>query len=218
MEQLSSSIESGISQGDEAEEILAEVCTDGTLRDYLVAVSKDPGSHGMLCYRHPNGFYKMKLLSPGTHAWALRVHLWDAPVLPSDVHDHRWNFASFIVSGQLQESQFTILRGTGRKQTFTLTRSEDGYHYAPEGVCELTEVRRHTHTAGQVYTLDHRVLHRADPVGDYPVITAVLQGRDIKGTTTVVPGTAWSSDLTVRPLDWGTVAQLMETTAERLSV
>ncbi|UWE10019.1 hypothetical protein [Actinacidiphila bryophytorum] len=218
MEQLFSFIESGISRGGEAEEILSEVCTDGTLRDCLISVSKEPESHGMLCYRHPNGFYKMKVLSPGTHAWALRIHLWDAPVPPSDVHDHRWNFASFVVSGQLQESQFSIVRGTGSDQAFTLTRSMDGYHYMPDGMCQLAEVGRRTHTPGQAYTLDHRVLHRADPVSGYPVITAVLQGRDVKDTTTVVPGTVWSSDLAVRPLDWETVARLMETTAERLGV
>lgn len=220
MSELLQFIDSRTSEGMDMQEIVSTLCADGQLRECLLIASKDLASLSrVLCYRHPNGFYKLKLLSPGTHAWALRLHVWDTPAPASDVHNHRWDFASYVISGRLRESRFTLVHGTGSAQVFTLSRSADGgYRRAPEGVCELNETSHYVHTRGQSYALGHRVLHRAEPDGDFPVITAVLQGADLADATTVVPGSAKEDDLAVRQLDPEATARLMEMAAERLDV
>ncbi|WP_369244479.1 hypothetical protein [Streptomyces sp. R41] len=219
MTELFAFIDDAMSSSHDPEKIIVTVCEDGWLREHLTAATKDRAHlSDTLCYRHPNGFYKMKLLSPGADSWALRVHIWDGPVAQSDVHDHRWDFSSYILSGQLLETQFALDRDAGTTPVFELAKgaSSGEYRYMPDGVGRLSETSRTRRTPGESYTLDHRVLHRADPAGGYPVITAVLQGRDVRRTTTVVPAAERTESTTVTRLGSEDVMDLMEWVAERL--
>ncbi|MFE9879080.1 hypothetical protein [Streptomyces sp. NPDC005784] len=220
MTELFAFIDDAMSRSQDPEKIIVTVCENGWLREHLMAALKDRTLlSGTLCYRHPNGFYKIKLLSPGADSWALRLHLWDGPVAQSDVHDHRWDFSSYIVWGGLLESQFVLERGAGSTPVFELAQrpSSGEYRYTPDGVGRLRETARTRRVAGESYTLDHRVLHRADPDGTYPVVTAVLQGRDLRTSTVVVPAAERDTSAAVGLLDSDGVANLMERVAERLA-
>ncbi|MFF4346041.1 hypothetical protein [Streptomyces sp. NPDC001530] len=219
MTELFAFIDDAMSSSHDPEKIIVAVCEDGWLREHLMAAAKDRALlSDTLCYRHPNGFYKMKLLSAGADSWALRIHVWDGPVAQSDVHDHRWDFSSYIVSGELLESQFSLDRDAGSTPVFALAKraSSGEYRYTPDGVGRLSETSRTRRAAGESYTLDHRVLHRADPADGYPVVTAVLQGRDLRRSTTVVPAVERAESTTVVRLGSRDVADLMEWVAERL--
>src|ERR1700685_995134 len=48
-------------------------------------------------YRHPNGFTKIRLVAAPSSRWTVRLHVWDELSRDSDVHSHRWNFASHIL-------------------------------------------------------------------------------------------------------------------------
>lgn len=220
MTELLPFVDSAMARSSDMGQTLATVCTDGQLRDHLLTASKDLKLlSNVLCYRHPNGFYKMKLISPGVHAWALRIHIWDAPTPISDVHNHRWNFASFVISGRLRESQFTMTRDQGQIPVFQLTKSMDGrYTYSPDGRCNIREVRQNIRGEGESYSLDHKVLHSADPESGYPVITAVLQGRDVSRATTVIPNELQPGQKTVKKLNKDEISHLMELATERFSV
>ncbi|MFF1766655.1 hypothetical protein [Streptomyces sp. NPDC058249] len=218
MTELFAFIRDAMSRSHDPGKIIVAVCENGWLRDHLMTAAKDRALlSDTLCYRHPNGFYKMKLLSPGVDSWALRVHVWDRPVAQSDVHDHRWDFASYIVSGELLEAQFALDRDAGSTPVFELAKNTSGqYRYTPDGVGRIRETSRTRRAAGESYTLDHRVLHRADPSAGYPVITAVLQGRDLTRTTTVVPAAERAESTTVTRLGTDDIARLFEWVAERL--
>ncbi|MFE4696304.1 hypothetical protein ACFRIC_04360 [Streptomyces sp. NPDC056738] len=220
MTELFAFIGDAMARSQDPEKIIVTVCENGWLREHLMAAVKDRALlTDALCYRHPNGFYKIKLLSPGADSWALRLHLWDGPVMQSDVHDHRWDFSSYIVWGALLESRFELERGVGATPVFELAQRplSGEYRYTPGGLGRLRETSRIRRVAGDSYTLDHRVLHRADPDGAYPVVTAVLQGRDLRTSTTVVPVAARDTSSAVGLLDPDGVAQLMERVAERLA-
>ncbi len=221
MTDLLAFIDTAVSGSDDLEPTLSAVCGSGRLREHLLASAKERASlSDTLCYRHPNGFYKMKLLSPGEDSWSLRVHVWDRPVPPSDAHNHRWDFASFVASGTLLETQFDLDRDGSDTPVFRLSKDTAGtYHYTPDGTARVRATRTVRREAGQTYTLDHRVLHRADPDGRHPVVTVVLQGRDLTGTTTVVPAehrTQRAATTAVTRLGGDDIADLMELVAERL--
>ncbi|MFF3150139.1 hypothetical protein ACFVRU_52675 [Streptomyces sp. NPDC057927] len=213
-------IDTAMSSSNDLEATLSAVCGSGRLREHLLASVKERASlTDTLCYRHPNGFIKMKLLTPGADAWSLRVHVWDRPVPSSDVHNHRWDFASCVVSGRLIETQFDLEREGGDTPVFRLSKDAAGsYHYTKDGVGHLREGRVTQREVGQAYTLDHRVLHRADPDGGHLVITVVLQGPDLTRTTTVVPAEVpeWTESRAITRLGGDEIADLMELVAERL--
>ncbi|WP_157901081.1 hypothetical protein [Streptomyces davaonensis] len=221
MADLLAFIDAEVSGSNDLEPTLSAVCDSGRLREHLLISAKERASLAdTLCYRHPNGFYKMKLMSPGADSWSLRVHVWDRPVPPSDAHNHRWNFASFVASGTLLETRFDLERDQGDTPVHRLSKDASGtYHYAPDGVGRVRVTRTIRREAGQAYMLDHRVLHRADPDGRHPVVTVVLQGRDLTGTTTVIPAehrTQRAATTAVTRLGGDDIADLMELVAERL--
>ncbi|MDH6493756.1 hypothetical protein M2157_009843 [Streptomyces sp. SAI-127] len=221
MTELLTFIDSAVSGPEDLLPTLSAVCDSGRLREYLVAAAKERASlSDTLCYRHPNGFYKMKLLSPSVDSWALRVHVWDRPVPPSDVHNHRWDFASHVVSGVLLENQFALDRESGDTPVHRLSKDTAGaYHHTPDGTGRLRPTRTVRHETGQSYTLDHRAMHRADPESGHPVVTVVLQGHDVARTTTVVPAERKerTGATACSRLGPDKIADLMELVAERLS-
>lgn len=72
-------------------------------------------------YYHENGFHKIVLLS-GPY-FKLRVHHFGAGVkIPMEnIHDHRWPFASSILSGQLRMDMF--------REWNTMGSGEKLYHF-----------------------------------------------------------------------------------------
>jgi hypothetical protein len=52
-------------------------------------------------YFHPNGFAKLPLARQSRSGNRLVLHVWNAGCADADIHDHRWNFSSRIVSGLL---------------------------------------------------------------------------------------------------------------------
>ncbi|ORT50228.1 hypothetical protein ST37_10040 [Vibrio sp. qd031] len=50
---------------------------------------------------HENGFTKISLYKDPNTQLQLRLHLWPEGVEDTNIHNHRWNFLSFLVSGDM---------------------------------------------------------------------------------------------------------------------
>jgi hypothetical protein len=70
------------------------------LMQYL-DVDDESSPHG-LSHIHPIGFMKLSLLRyDGQRPWRLRLHIWPGAGRDAFIHNHRWNFASLVVAGEL---------------------------------------------------------------------------------------------------------------------
>ncbi|WFB06199.1 hypothetical protein LRS74_03420 [Streptomyces sp. LX-29] len=153
-------------------------------------------------YAHPNGFSKIVLASGPAHR--LRLHIWwrregpDGDEAPN-VHNHRWDFASTLISGGYRYQQFTPLPARSSSapraeaaparefHAYSYASADDSSSYSlvPVGVQRLECVFDAHMAAGTGYELSADVLHRV--IGDRRATTAslVFQGRDRRSTVDV---------------------------------
>jgi len=122
-------------------------------------------------YRHSNGFAKISFPRvPGTAA-RLRLHLWlpgDGREPDSDLHNHRWPFASRVLAGRLHQELYRTdptPAGDFRQYRHEQTGPDRGYRFSYVGraTTELTDDQ--VIGTGEVYRLPRQAIHRvwADP-------------------------------------------------------
>jgi hypothetical protein len=141
-----------------------------------------------LAYLHPNGFLKIRVLTAESGQWSLRLHIWEPGLTDSDIHTHRWDFASRIITGEVQESLYEPILGEGPHQAYSCSRSQPGsmYVFEPLEKCDLDEISQELHSAGKSYTRNHVSFHGVTPTSERLTVTAVLQGPPIEPNTTVI--------------------------------
>lgn len=119
-------------------------------------------SHG---YRHHNDFSKIVLgVSPTGrklvwHDWRQRE-----PWADAEHHNHRWDFVSYVVAGELELTDFAEDPGGPLSVTRYAYESPGGraeYSLRRTGPARLREARRVKVAAGDFYHQPHRVVHTA---------------------------------------------------------
>lgn len=118
-------------------------------------------------YAHPNGFRKLVLTTPADGT-KLRVHHWpQGEPEPSNVHNHRWAFASAIVTGRLHSALFeTAAHGDPiERYRFEPGHAGGQYALAPAGSAPLRVTSVMQLGPNSTYALAPQQLHqvRADP-------------------------------------------------------
>lgn len=145
----------------------------------LVAIAADSSFH-------INGFAKI-VLDRGRMP-RLRLHVWprDRPVLTSNPHGHRWPFASWVITGTLEEVVFVeAARGGERFEVYDYHGTNGSSPDRPSGLASLIQLPPQRRSAGSVYTRTSAELHIADPATDDLVASLVLQGADSHRSTPV---------------------------------
>lgn len=136
-------------------------------------------------YAHPNGFRKLVIALPadGTR---LRVHHWPRKdVEPSNVHNHRWAFASAIVAGRVNSALFTIGEQGEAVERYRFEPSHAGGRYTlsatGRGLISTTGIAEFS--PGSTYAIRAEQLHqvRADP----DTLSLVLSGPPERDHTDV---------------------------------
>jgi hypothetical protein len=64
-------------------------------------------------FAHPNGFAKIALGVCLRSSVRLFLHVWTDDFSDSDIHNHRWHFASTVIHGRLTNRQFTVRSADG---------------------------------------------------------------------------------------------------------
>jgi hypothetical protein len=114
-------------------------------------------------YMHPNGFRKI-VLSTAEDGAKLRVHHWPAnrPAEASNVHNHRWPFASAVVIGSLRSTLVVVADGRDAVQRFVFEPNEPGKNntMSPAGVATLAVSHIAEFGAKSSYVVNAIQLHR----------------------------------------------------------
>lgn len=136
-------------------------------------------------YAHPNGFRKLviALARDGTR---LRVHHWpQGDVETSNVHNHRWAFASAIVAGRVRSALLAIGEEGETVERYRFEPSHPGGRYtlSPAGTGTLAITSVADYGPGSTYAISAEQLHRvrAEP----NTLSLVLSGPSERDHTDV---------------------------------
>lgn len=118
-------------------------------------------------YVHPNGFRKLVVAFP-ERGTKLRLHHWpEGDAEPSNVHNHRWAFASAIISGRLHSSLFTTAENGEVVDRYRFEPNQPGGRYtlSPDGRGRISVTNVAEFGPGSTYALGAEQLHqvRANP-------------------------------------------------------
>lgn len=143
-------------------------------------------------YRHSNSFDKIVLATAPKSQLKLRLHLWwksnDTPATICNIHNHRWDFVSVLLLGNLHIEEYSVGPNGTESYHYQYRSPEDEDHYSVRflGTKKLTCIYNTLISKGSSYELPHTTLHRALPVGEESVTaTLFLQGPVMKLETDV---------------------------------
>ncbi len=130
--------------------------------------------------KHPLGFIHAELtpLVPSIPAGTrVRLHIWKDPVFVADelglIHDHIWSLKSCVLMGVLTDVTLEpIASPEGEYVGFRVGYGETN-QFRLEGRWCLTESTRRSISAGQVYSLQPRIVHRTE-VSIFPLVTLLV--------------------------------------------
>ena len=153
--------------------------------------------------RHPLGFLIARI--DGADGTALRLHFWskawNAPQIGFEVHDHAFDFESFVVGGQVRQTIYEMLTApTGDCRVYSV-----GYErgrstlVASDRVTYLEAVSSESYVGGQAYSLPAKVLHRLECVSAEAVTLVLTKDRGLEPVT-VGPLNGPDELLTERPI------------------
>jgi hypothetical protein len=128
-------------------------------------------------YTHDNGFDKIVILAPEHSGYKLRLHIWwpdhDKPYT-ENIHDHRWDFASVVLTGSCRNQIFRRAKGGESVHEYRYIRPEQrgSYVLSPVGEAEIYCTLDTSLVAGTYYTMHHTEFHRI--VSDRLDLTSTL--------------------------------------------
>jgi len=126
---------------------------------------------------HENGFSKIVLVDPPAQSYRLRLHLWNDDSDDSNIHNHKWNYASVALQGTIIS---TLYEECASGKPYFCYKSGQGVTSG----CRTTQFKRKTQlcaikervlNSGEIYSQHSNDVHDIDPIGNYPA-TLVLQG------------------------------------------
>lgn len=141
-------------------------------------------------YRHRNGFDKIVLASPAGTALKLVLHVWPSEdrIDDDDIHDHRWDFASVVVSGRLQLEMYQPdVRGDSFSvMSYRSLPGPGNCELEPKGTMTVSPCVSVTLPVGSDYSWSANLLHRAYGLPGHPTATLIVQGPPGRQTTSVL--------------------------------
>ncbi len=167
-----------------------EVTEHGYLLEHIRETVTSPSALNdgqLLAYQHPNGFSKIRLATIPEYDWVVRIHVWDHSAADSDIHCHRWNFASRVLAGSLTEKIYDISdQSAGSWRKFRCRSALGVYSLDHLGSCDIALAETLVYRAGDSYQRTASTFHRASSDSNSPTVTLFIQGAAQHSATTVI--------------------------------
>lgn len=144
-------------------------------------------------YLHGNGFYKIILEE--NDIFRLRLHIWlPTSTAEENIHDHRWHFASTILSGTVESEVWEdAISGGGELLDEYLyvgkTKTEDA-HVKYMGKSRVALKENVVHKTDDAYYMMSNVMHRIVYSGKNEISTLMCHAKDAR---------SWARTVTRRP-------------------
>lgn len=134
-------------------------------------------------YLHGNGFYKIILEE--TNLFRLRLHIWNQGVIAEEnIHDHRWHFASTIISGKMKSEIWEdAISNNGEFLDEYLyvgkTKIQDAYlNYL--GKSRVALQKTCVYEEGDAYFLLSNIMHKITYSGEEQISTLTCHSNDAR--------------------------------------
>jgi hypothetical protein len=168
-----------------------EIVQHGHLAEYLHDLLEGDAATSPIslpvAYRHPNGFIKLRLASLTDFGWALRLHIWAKGSSDYDIHSHRWDFASRVLSGTITEDTYRLVARDANYAQYRCSPSVEGcYSLDFQGKCDVELSGRSQYRQDASYERDAETLHLAYTGLASGAVTLFIQGEERKSSTTVI--------------------------------
>jgi hypothetical protein len=159
------------------------------------------------CFVHGNGFEAYQLLAPDfgidgdlvVHIWPSQTATTESVLTSSDVHDHRWDLASRVISGRLEMRLNEITDDTSHLHYVHRRDAGWGHSFAMLRRSGIRPIDKITVEAGDTYALAHPLLHEVRVKLDTPTVTVMLRGPEQRLTTNVLTRHPKTTTNVVRP-------------------
>ena len=108
---LESSLQKHRKSGGNIHSILNNIVKEYPICNLLIQLISDEKAISLVAdksYIHSNGFIKIVLAELGLTCLKLRLHIWqnEEPIIDSHIHNHAWNYTSFVCTGFLNMDLF----------------------------------------------------------------------------------------------------------------
>lgn len=116
-------------------------------------------------YAHPNGFAKIQICQNSMNGSRLTLHVWSSQYVDGDIHNHRWDFSSRVLSGTVVNTLYCGLASpTGDLMVVTYRPFNGGLSYELRATgarldaweCDILVVG-----PGEFYSMRRSEFHRA---------------------------------------------------------
>jgi hypothetical protein len=142
-------------------------------------------------YVHANGFYKISFPGVNGSPARARLHVWPGSQesgrkAESDVHNHKWPFASRVLAGGLAHSILARRPGHGDYTHFRqVSETGRGYTFMRIGDASLEEKPAAAIHRGVVYEMEPATIHKVSAAGDGYAATLVIELAPVSKATDV---------------------------------
>jgi hypothetical protein len=137
-------------------------------------------------HHHPNGFEKLSLYRSTRSELRIRLHLWRDGLasIESTIHDHRWHFASYVVAGKMEATNFARCeRNLGDEyhccRTSDISEAHQK-HLEPDGMWRLAPTVSYVLGPGDSHAVQADVPHRVVAARDGASATLVVTGVPVR--------------------------------------
>jgi hypothetical protein len=132
-------------------------------------------------YSHVNGFEKLVLLASPRLGYKLRLHIWwpdERRETREDIHNHRWDFGSRILLGQLEFENFIqASEGSRLLRYASYSRgSEECFRFQQTGSAQLSSGFTGRLKMGSFYCQPHHAAHASASERSVTTATLLVQG------------------------------------------
>lgn len=115
-------------------------------------------------YRHDNGFTKLLLFTAPADDFKLRLHVWPKPYgKEHNIHDHRFNFWSWVMHGRLTNTLWVLGPGEERQHyKYYPRKTRAQYCMERVGPATLSREKQFDVDQGTSYYFRNDLLHTAE--------------------------------------------------------
>jgi hypothetical protein len=159
---------------------------------------------------HENGFIKIPLLNYQDKKRRARLHFWPECVQDQNIHDHRFDFNSYVVRGWIENIVWKADAKGEEFFSFKYFNDNNGRRMVPSGRMRLSVAAKHRIYQGKAYVVDRDILHTISHSAR--TITVIVEDRsELKPFATVYRSSCHQAELTPPiPVNREKVRQLLE--------
>lgn len=136
---------------------------------------------------HENGFSKLSIYKDQETELQIRLHFWPKGGEDTSIHNHRWNFISFLLHGNMTFTNWSIKEKTNsQREVYVMTDADKEYK---KQKARLYNCRCDTHSK---YVLSERAHHYCEKdvfhsgMANKASITLMITGKPTKEDTQVI--------------------------------